>query len=140
MTEPLRIRTPKETIAGNIELLPEADLWRPIIEKADTDGFLDSTAEAVGVLNRLGLEATDYIAWIKRQRGVFTTISSLDLALIHEFWVEQQPMPDASDGLITIREDDLVTHLTTAMHAEHLDDETVDSVLATLLDIIDNLV
>lgn len=47
-------------------------------------------------------------------------------------------MPDTSGNLITIREDDLVTHLTTAMHAEHLDDDTVNSVLATFLDIIDN--
>jgi hypothetical protein len=91
MTEPLRIRTPKETMAGNLALLPEADLFLPLLEQVDDDGFLGSTAEAVGVLNRLGLEACDYVAWIERKRGFFTTVSSLDLALIHEFWVEQQP-------------------------------------------------
>jgi chorismate mutase len=47
-------------------------------------------------------------------------------------------MPDTSDDLITIREEDLVESLTMAMHAEHLDDHTVNSVLATLLDAICN--
>lgn len=92
MTQPLRIRTPKETILANIELLPEADLWRPIIEQADADGFLGSTADVVGVLRNLGLDASDYVAWIERKRGVFTTVSTLDISLIHEFWVSQQPI------------------------------------------------
>jgi hypothetical protein len=47
-------------------------------------------------------------------------------------------MPDTSDDLITIREGDLVESLTMAMHAEHLDDETCNSVIATLLDAITN--
>lgn len=91
MSYPLRIRTPKETIATNIKLLPEADLWLPIIEQADANGLLDSTTEVVGVLKRLGLNAIDYVAWIKRTTGSYSTFSALDLALMHEFWVEQQP-------------------------------------------------
>jgi hypothetical protein len=47
-------------------------------------------------------------------------------------------MPDTSDDLITIREGDLVESLTMAMHTEHLDDETCNSVIATLLDAITN--
>jgi len=47
-------------------------------------------------------------------------------------------VPDTSDDLITIREGDLVESLTMAMHAEHLDDETCNSVIATLLDAITN--
>ena len=38
--------------------------------------------------------------------------------------------------LITISEGDLVESLAAAMHAEHLDDETCDSVIAALLDAI----
>lgn len=91
MTEPLHSRTPKETIAANIEMLPEARLFRPLLELVDDDGFLSSTAEAIYAIKRLGLKASDYVAWIERKRGAFATVSSLDLALIHEFWVEQQP-------------------------------------------------
>jgi hypothetical protein len=42
------------------------------------------------------------------------------------------------DDLITISEKDLTESLTLAMHAEHLDDDTVNSVIATLLDAICN--
>ena len=47
-------------------------------------------------------------------------------------------MSDTSDELITISEQDLVESLTMAMHAEHLDDDTCNSVIATLLDAICN--
>lgn len=47
-------------------------------------------------------------------------------------------MPDTTDNLITIREEDLVESLAMAMHAEHLDDDTCNSVIATLLDAIQN--
>ena len=47
-------------------------------------------------------------------------------------------MPDTSDELITIKEADLVESLTLAMHTEHLDDDTCNSVIATLLDAIAN--
>jgi hypothetical protein len=47
-------------------------------------------------------------------------------------------MADTSDELITISEGDLVESLTMAMHAEFLDDDTCNSVIATLLDAITN--
>lgn len=91
MTEPLRIRTPKETISGNIELLPEADLWRPIIEKADDDGFL-AREEAEAVLAQLGYTPERFFHWCRQRQSInFSTLAICNVAELHEFWVQQQP-------------------------------------------------
>jgi hypothetical protein len=91
MSEPLRIRTPKEIIASNIEPLPEADLWRPIIEKADDGGFL-TLAEAEAVLTQFGYTSNQFCDWCKA-RPFFSWLSTAfcDVAELHEFWVAQQP-------------------------------------------------
>ena len=47
-------------------------------------------------------------------------------------------MPDTSEQLITISEGDLVESLALAMGAENIDDDTCNSVIATLLDAITN--
>ena len=47
-------------------------------------------------------------------------------------------MPDTSEELITISEGDLVESLALAMGAENIDDDTCNSVIATLLDAITN--
>jgi len=49
-------------------------------------------------------------------------------------------MPEITtpDDLIIISEKDLIETLTLAMHGEHLDDDTINSVIATLLDPITN--
>ena len=94
MIEPLRIRTPKETILANIELLPEAHLWRPIIEQADDGGGL-SREEAEAVLAQLGYTPEQFFDWW-RLRGPFAfslrNDAILDVATLHEFWVAQQPL------------------------------------------------
>ena len=93
MTEPLRIRTPKETILADIELLPEVDLWRPIIERADDGGGL-SRGEAEAVLAQLGYTPEQFFDWW-RLRGPFAFLlrndAILDVATLHEFWAERQP-------------------------------------------------
>ena len=91
MSEPLRIRTPKDTIAANIELLPEADLWRPIIERADDGGGL-SHEEAEAVLAQLGYTPEQFFDWCRQRQFIsFWSLAIRDVAELHEFWVEQQP-------------------------------------------------
>lgn len=97
MTSPLRIRTPKETILASIELLPEADLWRPIIERANDSGYLSCRAAGSGVLAQFGLNASKFIAWAKQQQRLPAAFprpefALMDVAILHEFWVEQQPI------------------------------------------------
>lgn len=97
MNLPLRIRTIKETLLANIELLPERDLWRPIIQRADDNGLLPSPKEGVEVLRSLGLDPMRYVNWVasgcSSWRGLpyqgQPTFASI--AELHEFWVSQQP-------------------------------------------------
>ena len=92
MTEPFRIRTPKETILANIELLPEVDLWRPIIERADDGGVL-SREEAEAVLAQLGYTPEQFFDWCRQRPFVFRWAAAIrDVAELHEFWVAQQPL------------------------------------------------
>jgi hypothetical protein len=90
MTDPLRIRTPKKAILANIELLPEARLWGPIIERADDGGFL-TLEEAEAALAQFGYTSDQFCDWCK-SRPFFTWLSTAicDVAELHEFWVEQQ--------------------------------------------------
>jgi len=91
MTSPLRIRTPKETILANIELLPEADLWKPIIEKADDSGYVSKDA-AGEILATLGYSERQFHDWAT-SRGFlcFSSHEICDVAELHEYWVSQQP-------------------------------------------------
>lgn len=91
MTDPLRIRTPKEIIAANIELLPEADLWRPIIEQADEDGFLPSLEIVLNILRSLGIDPLSLRLWAKCAHNIKPLNALFDVAKIHEYWVSQQP-------------------------------------------------
>ena len=92
MAEPLRIRTPKETILANIELLPEADLWRPIIGRADDGGGL-SREEAEAVLAQLGYTPEQFFDWCRQRPFISLWHNAIrDVAELHEFWVEQQPL------------------------------------------------
>jgi hypothetical protein len=91
MTEPLRIRTPKETILASIELLPEADLWRPIIEQADDGGGL-LREEAEAILVYLGYTPEQFFDWCRQRPFISLWRNAIrDVAELHEFWVAQQP-------------------------------------------------
>jgi hypothetical protein len=91
MAEPLRIRTFKETIFANIELLPEAHLWRSIIGRADDGGGL-SREEAETVLAQLGYTPQQFFDWCRQRPFIFSWAAAIrDVAELHEFWVEQQP-------------------------------------------------
>jgi len=86
-----RIRTPKETILDSIELLPEADLWRPIIEQADDGGHL-SRDQAEMVLVQLDYTPEQFFGWCRQRPFVFLWSAAIcDVAELHEFWVAQQP-------------------------------------------------
>jgi hypothetical protein len=99
---PFRIRTPKETILDSIELLPEVDLWRPIIEQADDGGYL-SRDQAEMVLVQLGYTPAQFVDWLRQcpfsvfwnQQGgpdhPEASAAIRDVAELHEFWVAQQP-------------------------------------------------
>jgi hypothetical protein len=93
MSEPFRTRTIKETLAGNLALLPEADLFLPLLERVNDSGYLPCRAAGHGVLRDLGLSSTRFLAWVKRNQRLPAAFprpefAVMDVSIIHEFWVE----------------------------------------------------
>lgn len=88
MTEPLRSRTIKETLAANLAMLPEADLFLPLLEQVDDDGFFPNHRAVVDALHALGLPLEDCIVFMASRPKTFRTQRTQNLAWIHEFWVE----------------------------------------------------
>jgi hypothetical protein len=94
MSEPLRSRTIKETLAANLAMLPEADLFLPLLEQVDDSGYLSCRAAGNGVLRNLDLNPAQFLAWVKQQQRLPAAFprpefAVMDVSIIHEFWVER---------------------------------------------------
>lgn len=89
MTNPLRIRTPKETMASNLALRPDdLALWGAILERANDDGHLPSD---FFLQSAIPLDADAFDAWAAKRFPWQMFSPRTDVALLYEFWVSQQP-------------------------------------------------